>query len=86
MRARITKLTCTVNLKFSGFEKGPFSNDSDAVQFLEEMRRKYENVKHDTRHERVSNLTGVNVLIYELNALLHDFTFSPWYKLDFLML
>ncbi|XP_015757884.1 PREDICTED: DNA repair protein RAD50-like isoform X2 [Acropora digitifera] len=37
---------------FKGFEKGPFSNDSDAVQFLEEMRRKYENVKHDTRHQR----------------------------------
>ncbi|KAK2547077.1 DNA repair protein RAD50 [Acropora cervicornis] len=37
---------------FKGFEKGPFSNDSDAVQFLEEMRRKYKNVKHDTRHQR----------------------------------
>ena len=54
-RVRVTKLSCTV--KFSGFEKGPFSSDS-VVQFLEEMRRKYKNVIDDTKKKRVSKLNG----------------------------
>ena len=62
-RARVTKLSCTV--KFSGFEKGPFSSDS-VVQFLEEMRRKYKNVVDDTKHKRVSKLTGVNVVVLRI--------------------
>ena len=59
-RAWVTKLSCTV--KFSGFEKGPFSSDSVA-QFLEEMRRKYKNVIDDTKKKRVSKLTGINVVV-----------------------
>lgn len=42
-----------------GFEKGPFSEDR-VDQFMEEMRKKYQNVIDDTKHKRVRMIISQN--------------------------